>query len=91
MVGKIWGTHMKTTIDINDALLSRAKQLAAERQQSLKSILETALRQFLDATAEPKPPFRLRKHTFCGRGLQSHLSEGDWATVREQIYEGRGG
>jgi len=39
------GFHMKTTIDINDALLLKAKQLAAARQQSLKSILETALRQ----------------------------------------------
>jgi hypothetical protein len=90
MIGKIWGIHMKTTIDISDALLPRAKQLAATRQQTLKSLLETTLRQFLVATAKPQPPFRLRKHTFCGRGLQSHRSEGGWATVREQIYEGRG-
>ncbi len=85
------GTHMKTTIEINDALLARAKQLASERRQSLRSILETALRQFLDASTEPQLPFRLRKHTFRGRGLQSPLTEGDWATVREQIYQGRGG
>ncbi|MGK7873899.1 MAG: hypothetical protein AB4426_11480 [Xenococcaceae cyanobacterium] len=82
---------MKTTIEINDALLLRAKQLAADRQQTLKSILESALRQFLDANTEPQTPFRLRKHTFRGHGLQSHLSEGNWATVREHIYEGRGG
>lgn len=85
------GSHMKTTIEINDALLLRAKQLAAERRQTLKSVLEAALRQFLDASTEPQPPFRLRKHTFRGRGLQSPLIEGNWAMVREQIYEGRGG
>lgn len=85
------GAHMKTTIEINDALLLRAKHLAAERRQTLKSVLEAALRQFLDANTEPQIPFRLRKHTFRGGGLQSHLPEGNWATVREQIYEGRGG
>ena len=82
---------MKTTIEINDALLLRAKQLATERQQTLKSILEAALRQFLDTNTEPQPPFKLRKHSFHGRGLQPQLTEGDWSTVREQIYEGRGG
>ncbi len=85
------GAHMKTTIEINDALLLRAKQLAAERQQTLKSILEAALRQFLDANTKPQTPFKLRKHSFRGRGLQSHLTEGNWATLREQIYEGQGG
>jgi hypothetical protein len=39
--------HMKTKIEINDALLMRAKRLTAERQPILKSILETAIRQFL--------------------------------------------
>jgi hypothetical protein len=82
---------MKTTVEINDALLLRAKHLAAERRQTLKSVLEAALRQFLDANTESQIPFRLRKHTFRGGGLQSHLPEGNWARVREQIYEGRGG
>ena len=82
---------MKTTIEINDALLLRAKQLATERQQTLKSILEAALRQFLDTNSEPQTPFKLRKHSFGGSGLQPQLSEGDWSAVREQIYEGRGG
>lgn len=85
------GPHMKTTVEINDALLSRAKQLAAERQQTLKSILETALRQFLDANTEPQPTFKLRKHSYKGRRLQSPLTEGDWTEMRSQIYEGRGG
>lgn len=85
------GTQMKTTVDINDALFLQVKQLAAKRQQTLKSLLESALRQFLEANADGSPSFRLRKHTFCGQGLQSGVDEGDWATLRERIYEGRGG
>jgi hypothetical protein len=36
---------MKTTIGIDDASLKRAKQLAIERNVSLKALLEAALRQ----------------------------------------------
>jgi hypothetical protein len=85
------GAHMKTTIELNDALVLRAKTLAAQRQQTLKSILETALRQFLDANTEATPPFKLRKSGFRGNGLQVHLTAEDWDEIRSQIYQGRGG
>lgn len=85
------GAHMKTTIDINDTLLLQAKQLAAKQQGTLKSILEAALRQFLETHSESRSPFKLRKHTFCGNGLQADKVEGDWNSIRDSIYEGRGG
>ena len=48
---------MKTTIEINDALLQRAKQLAVERNVSLKAIVEAALRGYLnEATQGLDPP-----------------------------------
>ena len=54
--------------------------------------LITALRQYLDATDDGhRSSFRLRRHTFGGRGLQAGLDEHDWAAVRERAYEGRGG
>lgn len=83
---------MKTTLEINDPLLQRAKRLAAERNTTLRMVIETALRQYLDTTDEGhRPSFRLRRHTFRGRGLQAGLDEHDWAAIRERIYEGRGG
>lgn len=85
------GIHMKTTIDINDALVAQAKELARERQQMLKSIIEAALRQFLETNEAKKEPFRLRKRTFRGQGLQPDIREGDWAAIRERAYEGHGG
>ena len=80
---------MKTTIELSDALLHTARQVAAERRTTLRSIIELALRQYLDSHAQTSP--RLRRHTFRGRGLQAGLSEGDWAAIRERAYEGRGG
>lgn len=86
------GARMKTTIEISDALLRAAKRRAAERDTTLRAIVETALRRYLEAAAEPaeaRP--RLRRHSFRGRGLRPGLSESDWAAIRERAYEGRGG
>jgi hypothetical protein len=82
---------MKTTIEINDALLRRAKVYAAERNLTLKALVEQALRQYLDHGVAPPGTFKLRKHTFRGRGLQPGIDENDWATIRAMAYEGRGG
>ena len=76
---------MKTTIEISDALLQAAKRRAAERDTTLRAIVETALRRYLEATCEPaeaRP--RLRRHSFRGRGLQPGLSESDRAAIRER-------
>ncbi|MCM1982403.1 DUF2191 domain-containing protein [Lyngbya confervoides] len=82
---------MKTTVELNDALMVRAKTLASQRQQTFKSILEMALRQFLDDNSEPQGAFTLRKHSFGGQGIKPPLREGHWTEIREHIYEGRGG
>ena len=80
---------MKTTVEIDDVLLQRAKQVAAERRQTLKSVLEAALSQYLEEAAVAQKSFKLRKCTFGGRGLQAPLQEGDWSSIRSLIYEGR--
>jgi Arc/MetJ family transcription regulator len=83
---------MKTTIEISDALLQAAKRMAAERNTTLRMIVEAALRRHLEAVAdETQARPRLRRHSFRGRGLQPGLSESDWAALRERAYEGRGG
>jgi len=82
---------MKTTIDIADPLLRKAKRLAARRGVTLKSVIEEALRNALEAELSPQRPFRLRTHTFKGKGLQPGLSWGDWEAIRTLAYEGRGG
>ena len=78
-------THMKTTIEIADDLLARAKQEARRRRTTLREVVDEALRQRLSADA--RRPFRLRKHAFKGRGLQPSMAEGQWDTVRDLIYK----
>jgi Arc/MetJ family transcription regulator len=71
---------MKATIEISDALLLEAKRTAAEHNTTLRTIVEAALRRYLETTAggaQASP--RLRRCTFRGRGLQPGISESDWS------------
>ena len=77
-------SHMKTTISIADDLLSKAKIRATEESKTLRCIVEEALRLRL---AEGRPRrFRLRRHTFKGKGLQPGIVEGNWEQLRDLIY-----
>lgn len=78
-------THMKTTIDIADDLLKRAKLRAAREEKTLRQVIEEALRRQL-ATEPRARSFKYRPHNFKGQGLQQGLVEGDWEQVRDLIY-----
>ena len=82
-------THMKTTVEISDALLEVAKKVAAREGITLRELIETGLRQTL---ADRKKPgkFKLRKASFRGKGLQTHLKGASWNRLRDMAYEGRG-
>jgi hypothetical protein len=60
---------MKTTIDISDALLLRAKQVAAQRRSTLRSLIEEGLSRVLESPVDAEP-FRLRNATVDGRGAK---------------------
>jgi hypothetical protein len=81
---------MKTTIEISDALLRRAKALAARRNTTLRAVLEEALRDALTREAPSLKAVPVRTHAFGGRGLQPGLSWDDFRTLRDLAYEGRG-
>jgi hypothetical protein len=81
---------MKTTVDIADPLLQRAKRLATRRGTTVKAVIEDALRREL-AAAEAREKVQVRTHVFGGRGLQAGLSWADWSAIRALGYEGRGG
>lgn len=64
------GTHMKTTIDLSDALFDSAKKLARQRQTTLRALVEEGLRRVLaDAHATGTPAFRLKDASVQGGEL----------------------
>jgi hypothetical protein len=80
---------MKTTIDIADAILARAKALAVRERRTLRQIVEEGLQLVLRSRRQPGR-FRLRRVSFRGSGLASDLSEGSWEAIRDRAYDGRG-
>ncbi len=75
--------HMKTTIDIADNLLIRAKNLAKEKQTTLRSLIERSLAATLD---QPVPTKRVVPVTFKGNGLTREFEDASWDQIRDAIY-----
>ncbi len=83
-------THMKTTIDLSDALFTEARRVADENHTTLRALIEAGLRTVLASKQQPRT-FRLRKASFGGQGLQSQVAGETWERIRELAYEGHGG
>ena len=60
---------MRTTIDINDALLAAAKSHAARDQTTLNAVVEQALRKFLSSSSR-SPSDAPMIPVFRGLGVQ---------------------
>lgn len=81
---------MKTTVEIADPLLARARRHAAARGTTVRALIEAGLRRVLDEE-DRKPQFQLRDVSFEGEGLTPEFADGSWQRIREAIYEGHGG
>ena len=84
------GTHMKTTIEISDALLEAAKRQAGDRGTTLRALVEEGLRTVLEADPS-STSFTLRDASATGHGLRPEVREGGWDRILELTYEGHGG
>jgi hypothetical protein len=85
------GAHMKTTIEIADALLTDAKRVAARDGVTVRALVEQGLREVLAQRRRGSTVFKLRKASFKGRGLRPELEGASFDRLRELAYEGRGG
>lgn len=83
------GTHMKTTIELSDALLRQAKALARREGVTLRTLIEAGLRAVLKERRD-KPKFELRDESFGGQGLAPEFQGERWDELRDAIYQGRG-
>jgi len=83
-------THMRTTIEINDDLMTRAKECARREKITLRAVIEDALRAALSERRKPKKKFKLKDCSVKGTGLQPGIDLSNWEQIRDIIYEGRG-
>ena len=81
---------MKTTIDLSDNLLKRAKELARKEHLTLKELAEEGLAMVLDAR-ERRKPCKVKPVVVGGKGLAPEFREAPWTEIRKEIYRGQGG
>jgi hypothetical protein len=64
------GTHMKTTIEVSDALLTSAKKLAQKNQTTLRALIEEGLRRVVnDQPIKAKSAFKLADARVRGKAM----------------------
>jgi hypothetical protein len=80
---------MKTTVEISDTLLREVRRLAARQGVTLRALVERGLHRVVAETKDEKP-FRLRKASFKGNGLQPEMRDASWDRLREVIYRDHG-
>ena len=80
---------MKTTLDIQDELLTRAKRHARRTGRPLRAVVEEGLRQELSRETG-RTRFRLQDHSVGEPGAPDPLEAYSWQDLREIIYGGPG-
>ena len=79
---------MKTTLDLSDELLARAKRYARRKGQPLRAVVEEGLRLALSAESFTRK-YRLPDRSTGRAGDKNPLEELSWQELRGEIYGGR--
>jgi hypothetical protein len=83
--------HMRTSIDIPDSLLRRAKALARRKGITMRALVVEGLCRVLDQKPTRVSRFRLEDCSVGEGGLVEGLAATDWDEIRRRAYEERGG
>jgi hypothetical protein len=76
---------MKTTLDLPDALLERAKRHAQRTGRPLRAVVEEGLRRVLQGDAR-QAPYRLPDRAVGRAGAANPLESLSWQDLRDEIY-----
>jgi hypothetical protein len=79
---------MKTTVEIQSALLERAKRHARRLGKPLRALIEDGLRRVLDEPQETVR-YRLPDRSVGDPKAQDPLEALTWQDLRDEIYGGR--
>lgn len=80
---------VKTTLDIADELLERAKRHARRTGRPLRAVVEEGLRLALESSRQAPTKFALPDRSVGRPGADNPLEKLSWQDLRDQIYGGR--
>lgn len=76
---------MKTTLELSDALLLQAKELAKKEHTTLRNLTEEGLSRVL-AEREARSRVKIQPVTFKGKGLSPEFRQASWTSLRDAAY-----
>ena len=79
---------MKTTVEISDALLDRAREQARRSGRPVRALIEEGLRLVLEAERSA-PAYQLPDRSVGEPGGTNPLESFSWQDLRSEIYGGR--
>lgn len=79
---------MKTTMEIADGLLERARRHARKTGRPLRAVVEDGLRRVLEAHP-PSAPVELPDRSVGDPRGKNPLTSYTWSELRDEIYGGR--
>lgn len=77
----------RTTIRLNDQILTEAKELAASTGRTLGGVIEDALRAALARRRQSRSRRRVALTTFHGRGLRPGVHLDDTVTLLDRMED----
>lgn len=81
---------VRTTIELSDSLLARARKLMVKRKLTLRALVEEGLRRVLDEAQAERARFVLPDASFKGPlGFADGVTEADLSRVLREMNEGR--
>lgn len=80
---------MRTTILLDDDLLSQAKMLAAAQHRSLKAVIEDALRELLQRQQQAPVQKRICLPSMDGNGVQPGVDLDDTSSLLDLMERDR--
>jgi len=77
---------MKTTIELSDRLLERARSVARREGTTLRALVEEGLHLALRARAPRRRRERYSVQPFQGDGLTADFADASWPQFRDEIH-----
>lgn len=77
---------MKSTIDIPESLLQRAKLFAKKRPLTLREVACEGSESIISQEKSTSSPYTFNGKLVEGKGLHPEFKDADWAQIRAAIY-----
>ncbi len=82
---------MRTTVELNDALAERVRELMAKRKTTMRVLIEEGLRRVIEEDGKADAEFRMRDASVGvgGDGLVDGVDDLSWETMSRFLYPAR--